>query len=131
VCPACGAALRSYWQYGEPGGLEALAPLSLELGLTAEQRIFLAGAAVSFGMLPAEREKLTAAGLRDRLCALLLAPYRLPVEPRHVVLLAGRRPLGPRERVPAGRVVATLRGAGMADAEALELLRSRVERRFR
>jgi hypothetical protein len=66
ACAACGAIQRSYWRYGELDGLEALAPDALRLGLVAEVSVELAGTAIGFQMLPAEREALTAAGLRRR-----------------------------------------------------------------
>ena len=62
VCPRCGGVLRSYWRYGEAEGLEALAPLSLALGLVAEQPVTLGGATLGFQLLPPEREALTARG---------------------------------------------------------------------
>lgn len=131
VCPACGAVLRSYWQYGEAGGLEALAPLSLEVGLVAEVALRLGGATVALQLLPAERERLTAAGLRDRLLELLFAPYRIELPPRALRIRAGRRELRARESVPEGRLAAAIEGGPLGEAEALELLRTRVERRFR
>jgi len=53
------------------------------------------------------------------------------VESRHLVLRAGRREISPRDLVPPGRVELVLRGAELSGPEALELLRSRIERRFR
>lgn len=131
VCPACGEILRSYWSYGEPGGLEALAPVALETGLVAEVALRFAGAPLALELLPAERARLTGGALRQRIADLLFAPYRIDVEPGRLRILAGRRELGARERVPEARLSATLAGAGTSDAEALELVRSRVERRFR
>jgi hypothetical protein len=131
ACPACGEILRSYWRYGEPGGLEALAPLALEVGLVAEIPVRFARASVALQLLPAERARLTGSGLRQRLAALLFAPYRIDVGPARLRILAGRREVDARERVPEGRLAASLVGAGMGEVEALELVRSRVERRFR
>lgn len=131
ACPACGGILRSYWRYGEPGGLEALAPVALEVGLVAEVALRFAGAPVALELLPAERARLTGGALRRRLAGLLFAPYRIDVGPDRLRILAGKREVGARERVPEGRLSAALAGAGMSDAEALELVRSRVERRFR
>ncbi len=131
VCPTCGAVLRSYWQYGEAGGLEALAPLALEVGLVAEVALRLGGATVALQLLPAERERLTAGGLRDRLLALLFAPYRIELPPRALRIRAGRRELPARERLPEGRLAAAIEGGPLGEVEALELLRTRVERRFR
>jgi hypothetical protein len=130
ACPACGAVLRSYWRYGEPGGLEALAPLALELGLVAEVDLDLGGATLGLQMLPEERERLTAAGLRRRVAEALLAPYRIGVGAAQLRVLAARRELGPRDAVPAGRLRLAFRGA-LSTVEALELLRARIERRFR
>jgi curved DNA-binding protein CbpA len=131
ACPACGEILRSYWRYGEPGGLEGLAPLAVEVGLVSEMALRFAGATVALQLLPAERARLTGGALRRRLADLLFAPYRIDIGPGRLRILAGRREVGPREQVPGGRLAATLGGGGMTDAEALELVRSRVERRFR
>ncbi|MBI5067340.1 MAG: molecular chaperone DnaJ [Deltaproteobacteria bacterium] len=131
VCPGCGSVLRSYWQYGEPGGLEALAPLALEAGLVAEVSLRFAGAPLALQLLPAERQALTGTALRERLAAVLFAPYRIEVEARHLRLRSKAGEVGPRQRVPAGRLVLGLHAAGLGEAEALELLRSRIERRFR
>jgi hypothetical protein len=131
ACPACGQILRSYWRYGEPGGLEALAPLAVEVGLVAELPLRFARATVALQLLPAERARLTGGALRRLLSELLFAPYRIDIGPGRLRILAGAREVGARERVPEGRLAATVAGAGMEDAEALELVRSRVERRFR
>jgi hypothetical protein len=131
ACPACGEILRSYWQYGAPGGLEALAPLALEVGLTAEVGLRFARVPLALQMLPSERVRLTGAALRRRLAELLFAPYRIGVGPGRIRILAGGREVGPRDRVPEGRLAASLAGPGLGEAEALELARSRIERRFR
>jgi hypothetical protein len=130
ACPTCGAVLRSYWRYGEPGGLEALAPLALELGLVAEVDLDLAGASIGLQMLPPERERLTAAGLRRRVAEALLAPYRIGAGAAQLRVLAGRRELGPGDAVPPGRLHLAL-GGPLSAAEARDLLRARIERRFR
>jgi curved DNA-binding protein CbpA len=133
VCPACGAVVRSYWRYGEADGLEALAPDALRLGLVAEATAQLAGTAIGFQMLPAERERLTAAQLRRRFAELYLAPYEVDLPADAVGLAAGRAELAPSARVaPGDRLRFTVAaGAAVTAEELLELLRARIERRFR
>jgi hypothetical protein len=133
VCPGCGAVLRSYWRYGEADGLEALAPHALRLGLVAEATAQLAGTAIGFQMLPAERERLTAAQLRRRFAELYLAPYEVELAPERIALASGRDLLGPGARLAGGdRLRITVEpGAGTTAEELLELLRARIERRFR
>jgi len=133
ACPGCGAVLRSYWRYGEADGLEALAPHALRLGLVAEATAQLAGTALGFQMLPSERAALTAAGLRRRFAELYLAPYGVEL-PAEAMGLADRRvELAPGARLdPAARLRFTVaRDAGLTAEELLELLRARIERRFR
>jgi hypothetical protein len=133
ACPGCGAILRSYWRYGEADGLEALAPHALRLGLVAEATAQLAGTAIGFQMLPAEREKLTADRLRRRFAELYLAPYEVDLPADAVAVARGGEPLAPGARLGAeGRLRFTIReGAGTTAEELLELLRARIERRFR
>jgi hypothetical protein len=133
ACAGCGAVLRSYWRYGEADGLEALAPHALRLGLVAEATAQLAGTAIGFQMLPAERERLTADRLRRRFAELYLAPYEVDLDPEAIGLARGRAPLAPGARVGAeGRLGFTVsEGAGMTEEELLEVLRARIERRFR
>jgi len=137
VCPRCGRVLRSYWRYGEAEGLEALAPISLALGLVEEQPLALGGAALGFQLLPGEREALTARGLLARFAELYLEPYQAPVEAAALGLAQGA---GSRAKPLASKApLAGLRGlslrvapeAGVAEVGLLELLRTRVERRFR
>jgi hypothetical protein len=133
VCPKCGEVLRSYWRYGEVEGLEALAPYALQLAAVAEQVVRLAGAAIGFQMLPAERQRLTAGQLRDRLLELYFTPYGLELAPSQVALQVGGRALASGAPVPERGAVKVALGARavVTEAEALELLRSRIERRFR
>jgi len=131
VCPACGGLLRSYWQYGEAGGLEALAPLALEAGMVAEIALRFAGAPLTLQLLPEERRQLTGSGLRERLAQVLFAPYRIEVGARQLRLLGKAGAIGARQRVPHGRITMALAPGGLGESEALELLRSRIERRFR
>jgi len=133
VCPACAAVLRSYWRYGEVEGLEALAPFALQLGSVVEQVVRLAGAGIGFQLLPAERERLTAQKLRQRIVELYLVPYGLEISPAQVGLEAAGGPLAAAARVPARGAVKVVLGkkAGMSESEALDLLQSRIERRFR
>ena len=133
VCPACGGIVRSYWRYGEADGLEALAPHALRLGLVAEATAQLAGTAIGFQMLPAERAGLTAAQLRRRFVELYLAPYGVELPAAAVGLAAGRTELGPSARLaPGDRLRITLAaGAALTAEELVEHLRARIERRFR
>jgi hypothetical protein len=133
VCAACGAVLKSWWRYGEVDGLEALAPHALRLGLVAEVTVQLAGTAIGFQMLPAEREALTADRLRRRFAELYLAPYEAPVDPGAVRVARGGEPLAPGARLgPEGRLRLALDGdAPLGEEALLELLRARIERRFR
>jgi hypothetical protein len=139
VCPRCGGVLRSYWRYGEAEGLEALAPLSLALGLVVEQPVTLGGATLGFQFLPSELTELTARGLLDRFAELYLEPYEAPVAREALRLAPGGRTGGRSKDLSPGDAVAGIRGlsfrlapeAGMAEEGMLELLRTRVERRFR
>jgi hypothetical protein len=133
VCAGCGAVLRSYWRYGEADGLEALAPHALALGLVGEVSAQLAGTAIGFQMLPAEREALTVAQLRKRFVELYCTPYDVALAPDAIGVAAGRTALAPGARVEAGeRLRFTVdRDAGTTAEELLELLRARIERRFR
>ncbi len=136
VCPRCGGVLRSYWRYGEAEGLEALAPVSQALGLVVEQRVALGGVTVGFQLLPAQQEGLKVRELLARFAELYLEVYEAPVTRELLRLVPGgarSRPLAP------GAPVAGLRGlslrlapeAGLAEEGLLELLRTRIERRFR
>ncbi len=133
ACPGCGAILRSYWRYGEVDGLEALAPHALRLGLVAEATAQLAGTAIGFQMLPREREALTADGLRRRFADLYLAPYEVDLPKGALGVCEGRDPLAASARIGARkRLRFTIAdGAGTTAEELLELLRARIERRFR
>jgi hypothetical protein len=125
--------LRSYWRYGEVDGLEALAPYALRLGLVAEVTAELAGTALGFQMLPAEAAALTAERLRRRFAELYLAPNEVALDPAELQLAGARGPLGPAARLDGhGRLeLLPAPGAGMTGTELLELLRARIERRFR
>jgi hypothetical protein len=132
ACPRCGAVLRSYWRYGEAEGLEALAPHALRLGLVAEQAVSFAGTTVGFQMLPGELERLTADRLRRRFAELYLEPYEVEIPLARLRLEADDGPLPPAARVAGRRVALVLgEGEGPAEEELLEILRARIERRFR
>ena len=133
VCTGCGAVLRSYWRYGEVDGIEALAPHALRLGLVAEVTAELAGTVVGFQMLPPEAATLTADRLRRRFAELYLTPYQVALAPAAVQVVGTRGPLGPGARLDGqGRLeLAPAPDAGMTGTELLELLRARIERRFR
>jgi hypothetical protein len=132
LCPHCFGVQKSYWLYSLSEGLEALQPHVLRLGMVAEQVVRLAGASIGFQLLPEERAALTAEGLRQRLVELYLAPYGVELAAEHVRLVQGGRELAAEEVVPEGVVVLRLAPeAGTTERELLELLRSRIERRFR
>jgi hypothetical protein len=132
VCPRCGAVQRSYWRYGEPEGLEALAPWALRLGLVAEQGLSLAGTAIGFQMLPEEREALTAAALRDRFAQLYLAPYEVELDPAVLTLTTGGKALKPNAAIGEGKLaLGVAPDAGTTPEALLELLRARIAKRFK
>ncbi|HEX9241696.1 MAG TPA: J domain-containing protein [Anaeromyxobacter sp.] len=133
ACASCGRIARSYWRYGEADGLEALAPHALRLGVVAEATAQLAGTAIGFQMLPSEREALTAAQLRRRFAELYLAPYEAGVDAAAVGVAEGKDLLAPSAHVgPKARLRFSLAAdAGTTAEELLELLRARIERRFR
>jgi hypothetical protein len=133
ACGGCGAILKSYWRYGDVDGLEALAPYALGLGLVAEVTVALGGTAIGFQMLPAEAEALSAERLRRRFAEVYLAPYDVPLAPAAIGIAAGKGRLGPGARVAdQGKLRFTVApDAGTTVEELLELLRARIERRFR
>jgi hypothetical protein len=132
VCARCGSVHRSYWRYGEPEGLEALAPWALRLGLVAEQGLALAGTVVGFQMLPEEKEALTAAGLRDRFAQLYLAPYEVELPAEALAIAAGRQRLKGNARVGGAKVsLAVDADSGTTGEALLELLRTRIAKRFK
>jgi len=132
ACPDCGAVLRSYWRYGEPEGLEALAALALRVGLVAEQVVRLGGASLAFQMGSAERERLTAGRLRALFVELYLEPCRLDLDRSLVQVRAGGTVLTAGARVPSGVVrLAVAPGGGMSERELVDALRARIDRRFR
>jgi hypothetical protein len=131
ACAACGAILRSYWRYGEVDGQEALFPYALRLGLVAEVTAELGGTSIGFGMIPAERDVLTAAELRRRFAELYLAPYEVELAPADVVIAGEDGPLEPRARLAARDDLRVESDGTPASEELLELLRARIERRFR
>jgi hypothetical protein len=134
ACPRCGAVLRSYWRYGEAEGLEGLWPVARSLGLAAEQAVRLGGVTLAFGMRPVDLASLTAGGLAERFEELYLAPYRVSL-PRAAVRVAARSGglLAARTRLAgAGRISLELTEEAGTTADGLvELLRVRIERRFR
>jgi hypothetical protein len=133
LCPLCAHAQKSYWSYNsEPEGLEALLPHARRLGAIAEQVLRLAGTSIGFQLLPEERAELTPARLRQRFVDLYLTPYGVELEPSHLKLVQGGQELPPDSPVPEAVVTLKLSPeAGRTEREVLELLRSRIERRFR
>jgi hypothetical protein len=133
ACPRCGEVLRSYWRYGEAEGLEALWPVARALGLVVEQTVRLGAATLGFGMRPEEREALTARGLVERFEALYLEPYQVVLPEGSVRVVGPRGTLEPRAGVAgAGKLALRLAAEAGATADGLvELLRTRIERRFR
>jgi hypothetical protein len=132
ACPQCGTVLRSYWRYGEVDGLEALAPHARRLGLTAEVTAELAGTSIGFGMTPAQQEALTAGDLRRRFAELYLAPYRVDLAAAQIAVSGADGPLRAAARLAGHDDLRLEPAAGPHTAEELlELLRARIERRFR
>ncbi|WNG21526.1 molecular chaperone DnaJ [Cystobacter fuscus] len=132
LCPLCAHPQKSYWLYSRTEGQEALLPHALRLGTVVEQAVRLARTSVSFQMLPEEREALTAAQLRQRFVDLYLQPYGVELAPEHVRLVQAGQVLEGEARVDRGAVTLKLAPeAGQGEAQLLELLRSRIERRFR
>jgi len=133
ACPRCGEVLRSYWRYGEAEGLEALWPVALEVGLAGEQVARLGGATLAFGLRAGDLAGLTARGLLGLLDELYLAPCQVAL-PKGAVRLAGARGLldGRARLAGAGRLAFRLGPEAGTTADGLvELLRARIERRFR
>jgi anion-transporting ArsA/GET3 family ATPase len=133
LCPLCAHVQKSYWLYNsKPEGLEALLPHARRLGAISEQVLRLAGTSLGFQLLPEERAELTASKLRQRFVDLYLTPYGVELEPAHLRLVHGGKELEPEAAVPEGVVTLKLAPeAGRSEREVLELLRSRIERRFR
>ncbi len=132
LCPLCTHVQKSYWLYSKSEGQEALLPHSRRLGMVAEQVVRLAGTSVGFQMLPEERSSLTASKLMQRFVDLYLTAYGVEVEPAHLRLVQGDKPLAPEAPVRKGLVKLELAPeAELSEREVLELLRSRIERRFR
>jgi hypothetical protein len=133
VCGRCGRVLRSYWRYGELDGLEALAPHALKLGLVAEVTATLGGTSVGFQLLPDESLSFTAERLRRRFAELYLDPYEVELAAAAIQVVAEGGPLSPGARLAGqGRLeLVPAPGQGTTGPELLELLRARIERRFR
>jgi hypothetical protein len=133
ACPHCGAVARSFWRYGEPEGVEALAPLARELGVVAEARVRLAGARLAFGMVPAERGALTAGALLERFRELCLAPARLELPDDALAVTRAGKVLPSTARLPSSGAFALRRagGPGPDEGALLAELRARVASRFR
>jgi hypothetical protein len=132
LCPLCAHVQKSYWLYSRSEGQEALLPHALRLGTVAEQVVRLAGKSFGFQFLPEEREALTASHLRQRFMDLYVQPYGVELEPAHLHLSQGGKALAPEAPVGKGLVKLELAPeAGKSEKEVLELLRSRIERRFR
>ncbi len=133
LCPRCHGVQKGYFVFNmAPEGQEALLPHALRLGTVVEQGVRLAGASVGFQFLPEERAALTVEQLRQRVVDLYLKPYGVELAPEHLRLSRSGAVLAPEASVPSGVVTLTLdEQAGTSERELLELLRSRIERRFR
>jgi hypothetical protein len=132
VCPRCFAAQKRYFLFSRSDGLEALNPHALRLGVVVEQVVRFGGASIAFQLLAEERPRLTAAELVRRVVECYLVPYKVEVPPEAVRLFAGKKELQGMDPVPGGTITARLdRRAGVKDRDVLELLRTRIERRFR
>ncbi|WP_395811997.1 molecular chaperone DnaJ [Archangium minus] len=132
LCPLCAHVQKSYWLYSRSEGQEALLPHALRLRTVVEQGLRLAGTTVGFQFLPEEREALTAAQLLQRFVDLYLQPYGVELNPAHLRLVQAGKTLEPEVLIGRGAIKLVLDPeAGTSDKEVLELLRSRIERRFR
>jgi hypothetical protein len=132
ACPRCAEVLRSFWRFGGVEGVEALAPLALEMGVLVEVELRLGGAELAFQLLPAQRERLTVADLDRRLRELVLAPHAVAAPRRGFVYRSGRSELARGARVPAGRIVtASVRRSPPGAARLARELRARIAARFR
>lgn len=133
VCPSCGKVARRYFIFSRNDGIEALQPDALKLEVVAEQVVRFAGAAIGFQLLPSEREALTAGAVLDRFVDCYVVPYKLELTREALELHLGGQRLRSNARIPGG-AVPTLRlsaKAPLSAKEALSLLKSRIERRFR
>jgi hypothetical protein len=134
ACPRCAAPLRTFWRYGAPEGLAALAPLAVEVGALSEVEVRFARAPLAFGLLPLERARFTVGDLDRRLRELLLAPHGLEPPPGAIVYrVAGGAKLARGAALPRGRALTAslARAAPGAAAALVEAVRARVARRFR
>lgn len=132
VCPRCGAAQKRYWMYSRNDGLEALLPEAQRLGLVSEQVVRFGGAAIGFQFPSVLRHPLRATELLDRLWSCYFQPYGVELPRESVQLVSGNSVLGASAPLPEAPVSVRLKkGAGMSSRQAVELLRSRIERRFR
>ncbi|QRK11552.1 molecular chaperone DnaJ [Archangium violaceum] len=132
LCPLCAHVQKSYWLYSRSEGQEALLPHALRLRTVVEQGLRLAGTTVGFQFLPEEREALTAAQLLQRFVDLYLQPYGVELNPAHLRLVQAGKTLEPEVLIGRGAIKLVLDPeAGTSEKEVLELLRSRIERRFR
>ena len=131
VCPRCFAVQKRYFLFSRSDGLEALLPQAERLGLVVEQVVRFGGASIAFQLLADERPKLTAADVARRLHDCYFAPYKVEVPAEAVRLYSGKRELRGMDAVRGPLVAKLDRRAGKKDREVVELLRSRIERRFR
>ncbi|WP_052517989.1 hypothetical protein [Archangium violaceum] len=132
LCPLCAHVQKSYWLYSRSEGQEALLPHALRLGTLVEQGVRLAGTTLGFQLLPEERDTLTTAQLLQRFVDLYLQPYGVELAPAHLRLEQRGKALEPEALVTRGAITLKLAPeAGTSEKEVLELLRSRIERRFR
>jgi hypothetical protein len=133
VCPRCGAPSRTFWSYGEPEGLEALVPLGLHLGLWEEVVLRIGGPRLRFGLVAAERERLTAGALVARLEELCLRPAGVAIDPAALAVRAGGQVLAPGELVPRGAPLAlgVARGAAPPARALARTLAEAAATRFR
>lgn len=133
ACPRCGAVLRTFFFYGPPEGVAALAPVALATELVLEQPLRLGGAALALQMLPAERARLTARALVRRIGELCLAPHGIELPRGALTVVAAGAPLPPGARVPEGVPVslACAPSAGVTARELARLVRAGARRRFR
>lgn len=132
-CPACGELLKSYLLFNWGEGHESLLPYALQLGLVEEQPVKFSSSRVIFGLLPDVREGLTAKDLVDLFFELYAQPYGLELHPMALRVTLGKRTLAANAKIPRSGVprISFARGTEPNEGDALELLRARIERRFK
>ena len=133
ACPACGAVLRTFYQYGPAEGLAGLVPLAVDLGVLAEQEVRIGRSSMTLQMLPAERRRLTARALLRRLRDLCLTPHGIELPQSALRLRAAGAVLPAGARVPEQARVELVAGAeaSLAGRHLARAIRDGAKRRFK